>query len=64
MQHDLLSALGAARGLVLVTGPTGQGKTTSIEVALADRSCPSNVIFSGDVRDVEAAFRERVSQAR
>lgn len=63
MHHDLLAALGAARGLVLVTGPTGQGKTTAIEAVLADRCCPANVVFSGDVRDAGAAVRV-VSLAR
>lgn len=63
MQQDLLAALGTGHGLVLVTGPTGQGKTTAIAAALADQLCPANVVFSGDLRDVESASRA-VSLAR
>ena len=63
MQQDLLAALDTGHGLVLVTGPTGQGKTTAIAAALADQLCPANVVFSGDLRDVESAFRA-VSLAR
>jgi type II secretory ATPase GspE/PulE/Tfp pilus assembly ATPase PilB-like protein len=57
--HDLLAALvEAPRGLIVVTGPTGHGKTTAIEEVIADPMCPSNVAFVGDIRgDVEPALR-------
>jgi type II secretory ATPase GspE/PulE/Tfp pilus assembly ATPase PilB-like protein len=64
MHRDFLSALRAPRGLILVASPTGQGKTTAIELALADRACPSDVLFMGDLRgDADAAGRA-VSSAR
>jgi type II secretory ATPase GspE/PulE/Tfp pilus assembly ATPase PilB-like protein len=63
MHHDLLSALEVPRGLIVVAGPTSQGKTTVIEKVLADPACPSNVVFVGDLRDREAAQRA-VSAAR
>ncbi|MBX3157110.1 MAG: hypothetical protein KF773_14135 [Deltaproteobacteria bacterium] len=58
MHEDLLSALGEGCGLILVAGPTGHGKTTAIEAALADPRCPSNVIFFGDIHgEDQDAFR-------
>ncbi len=58
MHHELLLALANGPGLVLVTGPTGHGKTTVIEAVLADPVCPPNVVFLGDIRgDVELAQR-------
>jgi type II secretory ATPase GspE/PulE/Tfp pilus assembly ATPase PilB-like protein len=62
LHQDLLSALAVPRGLIIVTGPTGHGKTTAIEGVLADPNCPRGVIFCGDVRDLEAA-REAVRLA-
>ncbi len=53
----LLSALRVPSGLIIVTGPAGQGKTTVIEGVLADPSCPPDIAFPGDVRDVETAQR-------
>jgi type II secretory ATPase GspE/PulE/Tfp pilus assembly ATPase PilB-like protein len=57
--HDLLAAIvEAPRGLIVVTGPTGHGKTTAIEGVIADPMCPSNVAFVGGIRgDVELALR-------
>lgn len=56
VDQELLSALAAGPGLVLVAGSTGQGKTTMIERVLADATCPPNVAFIGDIRgDVEDA---------
>lgn len=56
--EDLLAALGQVSGLILVTGPTGNGKTTAIEHVLGDPRCPPNVTFIGDIRgEVEDAFR-------
>lgn len=44
--------------MILVTGPTGHGKTTAIEAVLGDPRCPPNVIFIGDIRgEVQDAFR-------
>lgn len=58
MQADLLAALGTTSGLILVTGPTANGKTTAIEEALADPRCPPAVVFIGDLRGgVEDAYR-------
>jgi type II secretory ATPase GspE/PulE/Tfp pilus assembly ATPase PilB-like protein len=57
MHEDLLSALAEGSGLILVTGPTGHGKTTAIEAVLGDPRCPPNVIFIGDIRgEVQDAF--------
>ena len=64
MHHELLSALEVPRGLILVAGPTGQGKTTAIEKVLADPACAPNVAFVGDIRgDVDDA-RRAVAMAR
>ncbi|CAN5782010.1 hypothetical protein BH11MYX2_BH11MYX2_13250 [soil metagenome] len=49
-EQDLFLALAEGRGLILVTGPTGQGKTTAIQRALADARCPRDVAFVGDIR--------------
>jgi hypothetical protein len=58
MHEDLLAALGEASGLILVTGPTGNGKTTAIEQVLVAPGCPPDVVFIGDLRgEVDDAFR-------
>lgn len=58
MRDDLLSGLQAACGLIVVAGPTGHGKTTMIEEALAKGGCPASVLFVGDLRgDLDAARR-------
>ena len=64
LHRDLLSALRAPRGLILVASATGQGKTTAIELALADPACPPNVLFVGDLRGDCDAARRAVSSAR
>lgn len=56
--HEDLLALAEGSGLILVTGPTGHGKTTAIEAVLGDPRCPPKVIFIGDIRgEVQDAFR-------
>jgi CheY-like chemotaxis protein len=62
--HDLLAALQVERGLILVAGPTGHGKTTAIEKVLADPACPPNVLFVGDLRGDLDAARHAVSASR
>ena len=58
MHEELLSALIQGPGLILVTGPAGQGKTTAIEGVLADSRCPRDIAFLGDIRgDVQEAAR-------
>lgn len=58
MRDDLLSALQAPCGLIVVSGPTGHGKTTVIEEVLSDPACPASVLFVGDLRgDLDAARR-------
>jgi type II secretory ATPase GspE/PulE/Tfp pilus assembly ATPase PilB-like protein len=58
VHDDLLSAFHDGAGLVLVTGPTGHGKTTALEAVLADPRCPPNLVFIGDIRgEVQDAFR-------
>lgn len=64
MHRDLLDAVAPARGLVIVAGPTGQGKTTAVERALTDASCPPGVFFAGDIRGDVALARRAVSLAR
>jgi type II secretory ATPase GspE/PulE/Tfp pilus assembly ATPase PilB-like protein len=44
--------------LIVVSGPTGHGKTTVIEEVLSDPACPASVLFVGDLRgDLDAAQR-------
>lgn len=64
MHRDLLDALAPARGLVIVASPTGHGKTTTIERALADSACPPGVFFAGDIRGDVAPARQAVSLSR
>ncbi len=64
VHDDLRSALMMPSGLVLVAGPTGQGKTTAIEEVLALPACPPNVAFVGDVRGDREHARDAVSTAR
>lgn len=64
MKQELLVALAKGPGLILVTGPTGHGKTAAIEQVLADSRCPPDVVFLDDIRgDVEDA-RHAVQLAR
>ena len=64
IKQELLSALAEGPGLILVTGPTGHGKTTAIEQVLADSGCPPNVVFLGDIRGEVDDARRAVQLAR
>lgn len=64
LHKELLSALHAQRGLLLVAGPTGHGKTTAIERVLSDLACPPNISFVGDLRGDLDAARHAVSASR
>jgi len=64
MHQELLVALAEASGLILVTGSTGQGKTTAIEEVLADPRCPPSIGFLGDVRDEAQDALRAVQLAR
>jgi len=56
--HELQAALADGLGLVVVTGPAGQGKTTAIEQALAAPTSPADIAFLGDLRgDIDLAAR-------
>jgi type IV pilus assembly protein PilB len=55
-QADLTAALAAAQGLVLITGPTGSGKTSTLYAAIRQTITPArNVVTLEDPVEIELA---------